>query len=268
MTPEPHGPLEAPPGGMPGTPPGTPPEPLHGASGAAQALARMAFLADAPEAALRRFVAQARWVDAGPGHIVMDFEDRTTDVLFIVQGEVRVLMRTADGERTQILGDFAAGQMLGEMAAIDNAPRSAQVVALVRTRLCIVPARTFLELVEAAPPVGLRLLQLLTARIRGGNQRLMERTALPTRQRLACELLRLARVRADGTAAVSPPPTHEELAERIGARRETVSRELSVLARAGLVQRTRAAFVLDDVAALRALAEAGRAGGAADREPA
>ena len=98
--------------------------------------------------------------------------------------------------------------------------------------------------------------RLLTARIRGQNRRLLERTALPTGLRLAAELLRLSRPRPDGTRAVSPPPTHEELAARVGARRETVSRELSALTRAGLLRRTRAAFVLEDPAALHVIARA------------
>ncbi|HEY0204054.1 MAG TPA: Crp/Fnr family transcriptional regulator [Acetobacteraceae bacterium] len=225
--------------------------------GPAQALAALPFLAGAPAGALERFAAHARWMDAAPDEVVVDFNDATTDVFFVVQGAVRVLLRTADGERTQILGDFAAGQMLGELSAIDDAPRSAQVVALVRTRLCFVPARAFLELMSDAPAVCQRLLRMLTARIRSQNQRLMERTALQTRPRLAAELLRLSRPRPDGTCAVSPPPTHEELAERIGARRETVSRELSALSRAGLLHRTRAAFVLDQPGMLRAEADMG-----------
>ena len=220
-------------------------------------LASLPFLAGAPDEALRPASALARWINAGPGQVVVDFDDATTDVFLIVQGNVRVLLRTSDGARTQILGDFGAGQMLGELSAIDGARRSAQVVALVRTRLCILTAAAFLDLVAASPPVCLRLLRLLTERIRIQNKRLLERTALQTRPRLVSELLRLPRPRPDGTCAVSPPPTHGELAERIGARRETVSRELSALTRAGLLHRTRAAFVLDQPGALRAEADMG-----------
>ncbi len=223
----------------------------------AHALARFAFLAGAPAEALGRFFAQARWIDAEPDETVIDFDDITTDVFFVVQGSVRVLVPTADGEHTQILGDFMAGDLVGEMSAIDDAPRSARVEALVRTRLCVVPAAAFLDLAFAARSVALRVMQLLTARIRIQNQRLLEHTALPARLRVAAELLRLSRPRPDGTHTVSPPPTQEELAARIGARRETVSRELAALTRAGLLRRTRAAFVLNDPAALRAAVEAG-----------
>lgn len=225
--------------------------------GSAQAFARLAFLEGTPPDVLARFTGQARWIDAAPERTVVGFDDDTTDVFFIVQGSLRVLLRTADGERTQILGDFVAGDIVGEMAAIDGAHRSAQVEALVRTRLCVLSAKDFLDLAFASPDVGLRLMRLLTSRIRGLNRRLIEHTALPTRLRLGAELLRLGRPRPDGTRAVSPPPTQEELAARIGARRETVSRELAALTRAGLVHRTRSALVMDDPAKLRAVVESG-----------
>lgn len=227
------------------------------AVGPEHALVRHAFLAGTPAAALARLAAHARWIEAGPEQMLVDFDDVTTDVYFVVQGSVRVLVRTANGEQTQILGDFVAGDLVGEMSAIDSAPRSARVEALVRTRLCSVPAAAFLDLALTSQNVGLRLLRLLTARIRTQNRRLLEHTALPTRLRLAAELLRLSRVRPDGTRAVSPPPKQDELAARIGARRETVSRELSVLTRAGLLRRSRAAFVLNEPEALRAKVEAG-----------
>lgn len=226
-------------------------------TGPALALSRVPLLAGVPGDILARFANHARWIDAGPEQIVVDFEDPTTDVFFVVQGAVRVLLRTADGGRTQILDEFAAGDLVGEMSAIDDAPRSARVEALVRTRLCVMPAAAFLDLAFTSRIVGLRLMRLLTARVRGQNQRLLEHTALPIRLRLVAELLRLSRPRPDGTRALSPPPTQEELADRIGARRETVSREVASLSRSGLVRRTRSALVLDDPAALRAVVENG-----------
>ena len=226
-------------------------------TGPAQALSQLAFLAGAPPEALARLASHARWMDVAPEMVVMDFEDTTTEVFFVLQGAVRVLVQTADGTHTQILGEFRAGDLAGEMSAIDDAPRSARVEALVRTRLCLVPAAAFLDLVFVAPPVALRLLRLLTARIRQQNRRLLEHTALPIRLRLAAELLRLSRARPDGTRSLSPPPFQEELGDRIGARRESVSRELAVLTRAGLLLRTRAAYVLTDPAALQRIVDAG-----------
>jgi CRP-like cAMP-binding protein len=223
----------------------------------AATLSRHAFLEGAPPEVLARLSGHARWFDAGPDQTIIDFEDSTTDVYLIVQGNVRVLVRTANGERTQILGDFAAGQVFGEMAAIDGVPRSARIEALVRTRMCSVPAKPFIDAVFASREIGLRLMRVLTARIRGQNRRLLELTALPIRLRLIAELLRLSRPKPDGSRVLSPLPTQEELASRIGARRETVSREISALTEAGMLHRTRAALVLHDPAALQAAVDAG-----------
>lgn len=219
-------------------------------------LLRVPFLHGAPPVAVERLAARARWITAAPGQAVLDHGDATTDVFFVVQGAVRVLVRTADGLHARILGDFGEGELVGELAAIDPAPRSARVEALVHTRLCAVPAAAFLELVFSSREVAARLLALLTRRIRAQTRLLLEDASLPIRLRLVAELLRLSRDRPDGTRALSPPPTGEELGERIGARREAVSRELAGLIRAGLLRRTRGALALLDPAALAAMVDA------------
>ncbi len=230
---------------------------VQSAPPAPDTLARVAFLQGAPVAALTAFAAAARWVTAGPGEAIIDFDDTTTDVFFVLQGSVRVLVRTADGRRTQIIGDLHAGEFVGELSAVDNVARSARVETLVFSRLCIVSGPSFLGMAFAAPEIGARLMRRLTAKIRSQTHRLLEHAVLSTRMRLAAELLRLGRPRPDGTLVLTPPPTQEELAARIGTRRETVSREQTALSRAGFIKRTRAALILVDPEALRALVEAG-----------
>lgn len=223
----------------------------------AAALARHAFFAGVPADVLEQVAIQARWFEAEPDRVILDFEDATTDVYFIVQGHVRVLVQTASGERTQILGDFAAGEIVGEMSAIDGVPRSARIEALVRTQMCSLPARAFIEAVFGSREIGMRLMRLLSARIRAQNRRLLEMTALPIRLRLIAELLRLSRPRPDGTRVLNPLPTQEELASRIGARRETISREISALTDAGLIRRTRASLLLNDPTSLQLAVDQG-----------
>lgn len=211
----------------------------------------------APAAAMQRVQSRANCFIVPPGQIVMDFEDPSTDVVFVAEGCVRVSVQTAGGSHLRILGDFRAGEFVGEMAAIDRAPRSARVEALVRSRLCIVPADAFLAAAAEVPEIGLRIMRLLTARIRSQTRSLLEHTALSIRLRVAAELLRISRPRGDGTLVISPPPTQEELANRIGARRETISRELGALSRAGLLRRTASVIVLTDAAALQAAVQGG-----------
>ncbi len=228
------------------------------AENAAGGLARLAFLEDADPAALSAAAPLARWLAVGPGELVLDFGDATDDVFFVAEGAVRVVVRTPLGQEV-ILGDLGPGDVFGEMAAIDGAPRSANVTALHPLRLCRLPAAAFLEMALRSPAVGLRVMRVLTTRLRLQDARLFEHTVLPVRYRLASELLRLSRPREGRGAAgriVSPPPPQHVLAARIGARRETVSLMLAELAREGLVEVSARAIALPRPEALRAAIDA------------
>src|SRR5918997_2623715 len=145
-------------------------------------LARLAFLRDAEPAALAATAPLARWLAVGPGELVLDFGDATDDVFFVAEGAVRVVVRTPLGQEV-ILGDLGPGDVFGEMAAIDGAPRSANVTALHPSRLCRLPAAAFLEMALRSPAVGLRVMRLLTTRLRLQDARLFEHTVLPVRYR-------------------------------------------------------------------------------------
>ena len=235
------------------------------------ALARLAFLQDADPAALSAAAPLARWLAVGAGELVLDFGDATDDVFLVAEGAVRVVVRTPLGLEV-ILGDLGPGEVFGEMAAIDGAPRTANVTALHASRLCRLPAAAFLEVALRSPAVGMRVMRALTARLRLQDERLFEQVVLPVRHRLASELLRLSRPRdggrggaaAGGAAAggaagdaaagrvVSPPPPRHVLAARIGSRRETVAAALADLAREGLVEVSARAIALPRPGALRA----------------
>lgn len=177
--------------------------------------------------------------------LVLDFDDQSTDVYFIVSGDVRVLIRTAAGKE-MIFGEFGPGKFFGEMAAIDGAKRSANVTALTNAELLIVPPAVFREVVLHSPEISDRLLRILTARVRELNIRLFERSVLDLRHRLYSELLRMAGPRKghDGQSIISPPPFQHDLASRIGCRREQVSRELGAMVDEGLAEKIRGGLVL------------------------
>ena len=207
-------------------------------------LARLPFFKDAG-VDYDRFDRRCAWRRFDEGEVVVDFEDPSTDVYFIVTGEVRVLVRTQSGKEV-ILGELRGGQFFGELAAIDGVARSANVTALTRAEMCIMPAAVFRDLVHASAPVCERLLRLLASRVRELNARVMEHSVFDLKHRLYSELLRMS-VPRPGPAnerAVSPPPFHHVLAARIGCRREQVTRELSALTADGVIERTRGALVI------------------------
>lgn len=231
------------------------------APGALAAFRRIPFFAGASGNTIAGLAARARWRICAAGEVVVDSGEQTDEVYFITEGAVRVVVRTPLGHEA-ILNDLEAGSFFGELAAIDGLRRSANVTALLRTRLCVVPAATFMDLVLSSPDLGRRLLTLLSTRLRAKDERLIESSTLSVRQRLIAELLRLSRDRGPGERitgeritgerVLSPPPQQHVLAARIGTRRESVSRELTEMARAGLVTVGRRAIVLHRPDALRA----------------
>jgi CRP/FNR family cyclic AMP-dependent transcriptional regulator len=209
------------------------------------AFGKIPFFQGLASAQAESYAHKCAWKRFQEHELVLDFDDRSSDVYFIVSGDVRVLVRTPAGKEV-ILCDLNAGEFFGEMAAIDGAERSANVTALTNVELCIMPASVFKSIVFSSPTVCERLLTLLTHRIRDLNARLFERSVLDLRHRLYAELLRLAAPRKgfEGQMIISPPPLQHDLAARIGCRREQVSREIHAMIEEGSVEKIRGGLVL------------------------
>ncbi|WP_262032331.1 Crp/Fnr family transcriptional regulator [Microvirga sp. Mcv34] len=197
--------------------------------------------------------ARANWRRFDPEEVLVDFDEPSTDVYFLLSGEVRVLMRTASGKEV-ILHEMRPGDLFGELAALDGVPRSANVTALTRGEACVMPAAVFKELLFSHQPVAERLFCLMASRIRELNARFMEQTVLDLRHRLYSELLRLSSPRQDrsGERVITPPPFHHIVAARIGCRREQITREFTMLTQEGLIERTRGALILRQPDVLKA----------------
>ncbi len=210
---------------------------------------------------LAPFEARSNWRRFDPEEVLVDFDELSTDVYFLLSGEVRVLMRTASGKEV-ILNEMKPGEVFGELAALDGIKRSANVTALTRGEACVMPAAVFKELLFANRPVAERLFCLMASRLRELNAKFMEQTVLDLRHRLYSELLRLSVPRSDraGERVITPPPFHHIVAARIGCRREQITREFSMLTQEGLIERTRGALILRQPEVLKArVAEAMRA---------
>ncbi len=203
------------------------------------------LLAGIPADALQAISRQCSWVSYDDHELVVDYADTTTDVRFILSGGVRVIFRAPSGKE-MILGEIGAGMFFGELAAIDGDIRSANITTTARSRICAMPASVFRKLLADYPDVAMDVMQVLTRRIRQLNMRIAEHSFLDAKFRLYNELIRLSRPRA-GKAdqrIISPPPNQSELAERIGCRREVVSREIARLKGEEIVEAGRGGLVL------------------------
>jgi CRP/FNR family cyclic AMP-dependent transcriptional regulator len=222
------------------------------------------LLKDLPEPVLAE-VAQAcrfRLYRARQGVISRDDHDR--DCYFIVSGRVRVVALSPSGREVSFR-DAAAGETIGEMAAIDGAPRSATVVALQDTLLARLSPADLLRLLQRHWVITERMLGHLAGIARRLTDRVYELSTLNVQQRLCAELLRLALAEAaaddhgaDNRIVLHSLPSHSELAARISSYREQVTRELAELARAGLVGREDGTLVIEDLSRLAERIEAVR----------
>lgn len=221
---------------------------------AIETLARIPLFRSLDGDAVRRLDAQCTWRRAVAKEWVLDYESGGTDLFFVLQGHVRVSIAAAAG-REVILRDIRDGEFFGELAAIDQRPRSAGIVAITDTLVARMTAGVFRQVVHEHPDVCDQLLHTLVAQVRMLANRANEQSNLGVRQRLYAELLRLARAPTGGGGhpVVSPPPTHAELAARVSSHREAITRELNALERGQLIERRRGAIVLLDAERLRGM---------------
>lgn len=221
-------------------------------------IARIPIFKGLSEAKVEDCSRRCSWRSYDENELVIDYEDDTRDVRFITSGRVRIILRIATGKE-MILTEMTEGDFFGEIAAIDNEGRSANVTALSRSHMCIMPQALFLELIETDADFNKAVMRTLAERVRSLNLRLAEHCFLQTKHRLYTELLRQSRPRMghDAQRSISPPPTQKDLAARIGTRREVVSREIASLKRSGIVDKTTGALVLCDLPKLNAMISAG-----------
>ena len=214
-----------------------------------------AFLARLSDADLSALA--SRWTVRGYSaqEMIIGHGDDGRDVFFVLQGRARVIAFSGNG-REVAYRDIGPGDIFGELAGIDGKARSASIVALEATRVARLPQAVFRDCAGTNPDFAWALLQHLSETVRRLTDRVYEFSTLVVRERLICELLRRAdkNGRAGARASMTPAPTHFELASSISTHREAVSREMSALAKSGLIQRCGNSLVLLDVATLELLA--------------
>jgi CRP/FNR family transcriptional regulator, cyclic AMP receptor protein len=198
-----------------------------------------------------------RWRPYEAGECIVDYLDTSDDVFIIAEGEVRVGVYSKSGT-VVTFADLGPGEIFGEYAAIDGAPRSARIEARGRCLIGSMSADAFRELLEHEAVVTLALLRKLVMRNRVMTTRVYEFSVLSVRNRVRAELLRMATREPvhSNSAAISPAPTNAEIASRTSTHREAVSREVKRLARTGIVERRGAVLWIMNIERLAALVHA------------
>lgn len=207
-----------------------------------------------PAEALDDIARQCRWRRFAAGQQVISRDAADSDVYIVVSGHVRVTAFSASGRQVSY-GEMHSGHWFGDFAAIDGLSRSADVVAIEETLVASMSPATFRALLHAHPQLCDRMLRRLVASVRELTERVFDFSTLGVQNRVHAELLRLAREAGieNNTARLDPAPRHGDIAAQISTYREQVTRELSAMAKQGIVRRDGNALVIPDVATLERL---------------
>jgi CRP-like cAMP-binding protein len=173
-----------------------------------------------------------------PKDSVVFFENEQGDFFFmILDGRIKVTILGDDG-REVILSLLGAGDFFGEMALLDNEPRSATAIAVEDTELLSLHRNDFQNVLSDNRSITVGLIKVLTARLRRANHQISTLALLDVYGRVARVIVDMAREEGrrlkDGRIAFRRA-THQEIANRIGTTRETVTRMLKDLERQGMI---------------------------------
>ena len=189
-----------------------------------------------------------------PQQIVVEYLADSHDVFLVLSGQLKVTYYAESGREIDFR-DLHPGQSFGELSAIDGQPRSANVIAQTDATVGNMTAPDFLAVLRQHPEVALAALRKLTMLVRLLSERIQEQTE-KVEVRICHELLRMSRASPlNGNAArLRPSPKQSDIANRVNTHREAVSRLLTKLKTAGIVQKGRGELVVKNVQALEAYA--------------
>lgn len=198
-------------------------------------------------AALRHSMAE---VDLPKGDVLFT-EGEPGDRLYVItDGKIKLGATSADGRET-LLAILGPGDMFGELSLFDPGRRTSTATAVTDTVLLGLGQRDLRPWLTGRPEVAEALLQALAQRLRRTNEAMADLVFSDVPGRVAKALLDLADKfgvqQEDGSVQVAHDLTQEELAQLVGASRETVNKSLADFAQRGWLQIEARAVTLLDV---------------------
>jgi CRP/FNR family transcriptional regulator len=210
---------------------------------AIELLKSVPLFADLEEGELERF-SQVAVPRSFPAATRVFHEGDSSDACYIVsEGSFRVTREHSDG-RAITLATLGPGEIFGELAMLDGDRRSASAESITDGTLLALPANDVRNLLSRNPEIALKLVAGLVRRLRAANMRLSRQSFQTVPSRVAGILAQLSRDGQDGAGAEGDGEMSEvtirmnqtDLAQLAGTSRESVSRFLAELERAGVVR--------------------------------
>ena len=195
------------------------------------------------------------------GEIFYGPQDRSERLFLLQKGKIRIFRTTPEG-RELTLAVVEAGTVFGEMALTGQQLEGAYAQAMEPSQVSTMAREDLERLVLEKPEVGLKIMQVLSERLRRYETRLEDVTMKDVRSRLAGIIVLLVEsegVRTGTGYRIPAHYTHERLGTMIGANRVAVTRAFGLLQDEGVVELRRRLIFVSDIEALRRSAGYGEA---------
>jgi CRP-like cAMP-binding protein len=204
------------------------------------------LLRSASEEDLRAVVAASRLRNFRRGQIVFSRDDPGDTVVVVISGQVKVVLRSADGGELT-LTVIGAGGLFGELSVADNGPRSTDAETLEECQLLLIPRERIQDLCARVPSVAQALTSSIAATLRRLTGEAGDLVFLDLPRRVAKVLLSQPRG-PDGSIRLRM--SQEELAHQVGGTRQSVNAALRSFERRGWLELRDRAVVVKQAAAL------------------
>lgn len=167
--------------------------------------------------------------------IILSEGDETNGLFIVVKGRLRVYCCDDTGKEVT-LNDLLPGDSFGELSLLDDQCRSASVMTVEPSRCLVISQAVFRECLESSPELAFNLIRSLASRVRALTENVKSLALMDVYGRVANTLLQLAEPDPDHeNVVITIPLTQQDIANRVGASREMVSRILKDLETGGYI---------------------------------
>jgi CRP-like cAMP-binding protein len=200
-----------------------------------EVLARCGLFQGVEPDAAEALVSHLEYLDVPKGQTIFSESELGDSLYIVMSGKVKVGRRAADG-RENMLAVMGPSDLVGELSIFDPGPRTASAVALTDAKLARLRQSALRPWITNRPEIAEQLLRVLARRLRRTNDALADLIFTDVPGRVAKNLLQMAKrfgTREGNALRVTHDLTQEELAQLVGASRETVNKALADFASRG-----------------------------------
>jgi CRP-like cAMP-binding protein len=198
---------------------------------------------------LDRLVAFTRWTQPKARTVLFRKSDPGTNMMVVNEGRVKVCTHSEDGKEL-VLNMFGPGEVFGEIALLDGSPRTADAVTIDDCELLVLDRRDFVPFLLEHSDASVRMLEVLTHRLRRTTLLLEDVAFREGPSRLARRLVNLAEFSGrpvESGVFVDMPLSQQQLGNMVGMTRESINKQLRQWRDEGLITWTRGFYTITDL---------------------